>query len=202
MDKEVLIIGNGENVIPIEQIKKFKNIICADGGYEHIRGEVEPLYIIGDMDSVKSIPKHINKIQYSKDKDITDTELCINKAIDNGFERIYITGIYGSRPDHFFAVLTLLEKYKTKKIFLLTDKYDIFIIEPFIDYRFIRMKGKTVSFFSLRQKTDITMSNGFKYELSGVSLKKNNPIGVSNRIIDKDSGIYYEKGLLVCFLET
>ena len=163
MDKEVLIIGNGENVIPIEQIKKFKNIICADGGYEHIRGEVEPLYIIGDMDSVKSIPKHINKIQYSKDKDITDTELCINKAIDNGFERIYITGIYGSRPDHFFAVLTLLEKYKTKKIFLLTDKYDIFIIEPFIDYRVIRMKGNTVSFFSLRQKTDITMRRDYLF---------------------------------------
>ncbi len=199
--KEILIVGNGENIIEPEKIRAFSDIICADGGYRHVKNIKSDVLVIGDMDSIgKTKPK--NAIVYPKDKDYTDTELCIKWAIKNGYTHIYITGIYGSRPDHFLASVFLLEKYRKYNIMLLTDNYDIFLIKPYIEYSFSHMTSKAVSFFSIKNKTQIIESHGFLYNLSGLTLKVHTPIGVSNKITKTDAYLYYEKGLLLCCLEN
>ena len=199
--KDILIVGSGENIISKAKIKSFSHIICADGGYRHVKKIREDCLVIGDMDSIGN-DKPKNTILFPREKDYTDTELCIKWAIDNTYDNIYITGIYGSRPDHFLASVFLLEKYRKYNLMLLTDRHDIFIIKPFIEYTFSHMTGKEFSLFSLRQKTHLIESHGMKYRLDDIILKRNDTLGVSNRINNADAYLYYEKGLLLCCLEN
>lgn len=199
--KDILIVGNGENIISRAKIQSFSHIICADGGYRHVKHIKKDCLVIGDMDSIGSeTPK--NLLVFPREKDYTDTELCIQWAIDNGYENVYITGVYGNRPDHFLTAVFLLEKYRKHNIMLLTGAHDIFIIKPFIEYTFSHMTGKGVSFFSLRPVTKIIESDGMKYSLNGITLRQKDPMGVSNRISSADAYLYYEKGLLLCCLEN
>ncbi|HAF08127.1 MAG: thiamine diphosphokinase [bacterium] len=202
-EKEVLIVGNGDDICSEKTIKNFENIVAADGGFNNIPEGVKTLCVIGDFDSIKKkdIPKKIKKIKFPKKKDFTDIELAISYSIKNGYKNIFITGISGSRKDHFFTSLMLLKKYERYNIHLLTSKEEIFILKPLTIYEFLDMKDKRVSFFSLTLKSERIISKGLEYEYRNGNLRFDLPIGVSNRIM-KDKVLFtFEKGRILCFLE-
>ncbi len=198
-----MIIGAGERICPLDTIKAFSDVICADGGYKHIKNIIKPTLIIGDFDSlsIKNVPKYIHVKSYPKKKDETDIELAIIHSIDEGFDSLYVTGVTGSRDDHFITALSLLEKYKKTEIHILTEEYDIFIMNKMRKYSFVNMKNSQVSFLSVTEKTAHIVSNGLEYEYNGNSLSRNNPIGVSNRIVKNNAELKFEKGLVLCFLK-
>jgi len=201
-DRSVLIAGSGEILPSKSIITDFENIVCADGGYDNIKSISKPILVIGDMDSLKGrIDKGIEVIKLKTDKDETDTELALQWCLREGFTEIYITGIYGSRPDHFYATLLLLMKYKKHNIHLLTDKYDIFLILGGNTYNFSAMKGVSVSFFAFGADAKAIVSKGFKYDFKGVSIKTDNPVGVSNCIVKSNAEISLKKGNLICFVK-
>lgn len=202
MTDRALIIGSGES-IDLNGIENYRYIICADGGYHHIDGKVKPDIIIGDFDSVSpyNVPSGIETMRFPEDKDKTDTELCIIYALDKGIEHIDITGIYGSRPDHFFTGISLLRRYIGMDITLQTEQFSIFMINPSERFVFKELKGKMVSFFSLSSRTQIIDAEGFKYPLKRKKLKLKIPVGVSNQIVKDSAEIYYKKGALLCFIE-
>uniref|UniRef100_A0A7C3J6J8 Thiamine diphosphokinase n=1 Tax=candidate division WOR-3 bacterium TaxID=2052148 RepID=A0A7C3J6J8_UNCW3 len=202
-DREILIVGNGEDLCSKGTIKNFENIVAADGGYNNIPKSVKPLCVIGDFDSIneKDLPERIEKIKFSQRKDFTDIELAIVYSIRKGYKNIFITGISGSRKDHFFTSLMLLKKYEKYNIHLLTSKEEIFILKPLTIYKFLNMKDKRVSFFSITPKSEKIVSKGFEYEYKNRTLYFDSPIGVSNRII-KDKVLFtFKKGKILCFLE-
>ena len=203
MEKRVIIIGAGERICSKESIKSFSDIICADGGYKHIKNIIKPKLIIGDFDSlsIKKVPKGIKVLSYPIKKDETDLELAIKYAIEKKYSPIYATGVAGSRGDHFITAVMLLEKYKNHEIHILTENDDIFILNEKRLYTFKNMKSSNVSFFSLSDKTTCIKSEGFEYEYKKAPLLRSNPIGVSNRIIDNNANIKFEKGLVLCFLK-
>ncbi|PIP12855.1 MAG: thiamine diphosphokinase [bacterium (Candidatus Stahlbacteria) CG23_combo_of_CG06-09_8_20_14_all_34_7] len=202
MNKRVIIVGAGERICPKETIKTFSDIICADGGYNHIKNILKPNLIIGDFDSlsIKNIPKGISVKRFPKKKDETDIELAIKYSLINKYNPIYLTGVTGSRDDHFITAIMLLEKYKNNEIHILTEKYDIFIMNEKCTYTFERLKFSYVSFFSLSNVTTHLESEGFEYDYEDISLPRNNPFGVSNKIIKNISHIEFKKGLVLCFL--
>lgn len=197
-----LIIGSGESM-DLNSIRDYQYIICADGGYHHIEGKIKPDIIIGDFDSVSpcNLPPGIETMRFPEDKDNTDTELCIIHALNKGIEHIDITGIYGSRPDHFFTGISLLRRYIGMDITLQTERFSIFIIKPAERFVFKELKGRTVSFFSLSSRTQIIDAEGFRYPLKRKKLKLKIPVGVSNQIVRDNAEIYYKKGALLCFIE-
>jgi len=80
-------------------------VICADGGIE----KADKLGIgvdlhIGDFDSAPSAD-NCDVIRHPCEKDWTDTEACIYKAIETGADEIYLTGILGGRADHMMSNL-------------------------------------------------------------------------------------------------
>ena len=119
-----IIIGNGE-IDDIRFLKKFLRkdylIIAADGGYNHIRKlHKKPNYLIGDMDSVRDLPKNSNSIRlikYPKSKDRTDTEIAVEFAIKNKASEILLFGMTSlSRIDHSLNNIFLLQNIADKRI--------------------------------------------------------------------------------------
>ena len=167
--------------------KEFINnsfIVGADlGAYNAIRNGITPDVAIGDFDSVTEeefeiIKTHSKKmIVLNPIKDKTDTLEALELVKDYD-EIIILGGISGKRIEHFYANLLLLYQYKNLKIMddnsLIEVKSRSF--SPNINYKF-------VSIFSLDDNTNIDLI-GFKYNLTNYDLKIDNPLGVSNEIIE------------------
>ncbi len=85
-------------------------ILCADGGLRHAqRLGVMPDCIIGDLDSgIDAYPDSVAHRVYPAEKDVTDTQLCIDYAIEHGCEEIILLGGLGGRLDHEFSHYALL----------------------------------------------------------------------------------------------
>lgn len=201
MDDTILIVGSGEEV-DLTLVQSFDNIACADGGYDAIKGIAKPLFIIGDFDSIKDKPKGIELIEYPEDKDMTDTELAVIEALDREYGNIYMTGINGSRPDHFYGSMELLYKYRKHNLVLFTKMHSIFLMHPDTEYKFDDMKGSEISLFAYSSKAEGFDCRGLKYRLNDIILKKGSTLGVSNVISASKAKIRFEKGYVLCFVQS
>ncbi|MDR1061437.1 MAG: thiamine diphosphokinase [Clostridiales bacterium] len=92
-------------------------VLCADGGLAHLeRLGLEADEILGDFDSadpaaLDSFARRGAAIRrFPRDKDYTDTELAVNRAISGGCARILILGGLGARSDHATANIQLAFK--------------------------------------------------------------------------------------------
>ena len=116
--KRIIIFANGE--LPDSNkalllLHADDYIICADGGTRHaVTLAVQPDLIIGDMDSLEK--GQLEKLQksgvsielYPRDKNETDLELAINRAIELKPTQIIIIAALGGRLDQTLANITLL----------------------------------------------------------------------------------------------
>ena len=110
-------------------------IICADGGYDIAKGlGIKPDLLLGDFDSINldvaGIPDDIEISKFPPEKDYTDLELAINKAMEIAGSRdfsaslepsplqIEIAGGIGGRLDHTIANIQLLSAYSNERTFL------------------------------------------------------------------------------------
>ena len=201
-----IIIGNGE-IDDIRFLKKFLRkdylIIAADGGYNHIRKlHKKPNYLIGDMDSVRDLPKNSNSIRlikYPKSKDRTDTEIAVEFAIKNKASEILLFGMTSlSRIDHSLNNIFLLQNIADKRIIntLFVNKFTR--ISAVFDYiKIYKKNGSSVSLIPLSQKTGIIQTKGLKYKLKNDSLFRNNTRGISNIMVSKEAEIRLNKGILL-----
>ena len=74
-------------------------ILCADGGFDLAReAGITPDLLIGDFDSLHaSLPPAIKTITFPKEKDDTDTGLCVRAAFEQGCREVLILGGLGGR---------------------------------------------------------------------------------------------------------
>ena len=91
-------------------------LIGADRGICFLRDKgIRPTHIVGDFDSAsgdaleyfRRFPE-IPIRKFNPVKDLTDTEIAMNLAIELGAERIFILGGTGTRLDHVVANIKLL----------------------------------------------------------------------------------------------
>ncbi|MCC6498646.1 MAG: thiamine diphosphokinase, partial [Anaerolineales bacterium] len=114
----IIIFANGE-LPDLEKARLLLRpgdfILCADGGTRHALAlGVKPNLILGDMDSVDK--EMLKKIQaagveielFPRDKDETDLELALNKAVELNPDEIIIVAALGGRMDHSLANIALL----------------------------------------------------------------------------------------------
>jgi thiamine pyrophosphokinase len=205
---DIVIIGNGV-IKELNQLKKYINkkdfIICADGGLVYAESlSVIPDIIIGDMDSIKNInPKNYKNseiIKYPKDKDKTDAELSILKAIELKPQKITLLGFTGNRIDHFLSVLSLTNIIAKEgiKSLLVDEANEIYTI-----YNEITLKKddkKYLSIIPVNEIAGILYIKGTKYEISNMTIKRESSFGISNEITDEyaeiktnNDGIYIIK---------
>ncbi len=165
--------------------EEYDIIIGADrGAYFAIKNNIIPDIAIGDFDSVNEeelelIKKNSKKIiKLHPIKDSSDTHEAIELVKD--YDKITIFGgIKGKRIEHLFANIIDLINYKNLSII---DEDSL--IETINDNDYvINTDYKFVSLYSLDNESIISL-NGFKYDLENYHLKHNDPLCLSNEIIN------------------
>lgn len=205
-----LIIGSGSNID--KEIFESENInieyvICADGGLEKAEYiNLIPNIIIGDLDSVnkivlkKYLDMNIKLIKYPAEKNYTDMELAIEYALEKGFKDIVLIGASGTRLDHTYANVLLIEAYYKKgvKLKLIDNNNIIQIITNNME-----IQNKTNYFVSIIPVTEfiegVTLQ-GFKYPLNNVVVNRGSTLCISNQIISEKGIITLNKGTALVFI--
>lgn len=178
-------------------------IICADGGLRHAEAlNIIPDVIIGDGDSYKGeFPQNRNVIRYPSDKDFTDTNLCIDYAIEKGYKEIEILGGLGGRRDQEFSHYCLMAYGLSKNIKIkMSDELNEISMEnkPFI---FKKGDKKYVSFFPYGGTVEGFSVKGLKYETENMCLEPHLVQASSNEFSNNDTAeITFKSGTLLIIL--
>lgn len=205
MKKIIIITSYIEYEFDLKSIiKKDDFVICTDGGMDiAMRQRIIPGLLMGDMDSISSeLPRDIPVEKFNPEKDYTDLELALQKAVSLGAREVVILGGMGGRLDHTMAAIQLLSRYTgcfsslvmkdgRNMCFVLYGKKNLLHT---IEYQ----ADSYLSLFSLSEECrGLTISN-VKYPLEGHTLFRTFPLGVSNEFSErKDALLSFDEGTLL-----
>lgn len=174
-------------------------VIAADGGYDSlIKKNIIPDIVLGDFDSVSSMPEHKSIIKYPIKKDETDTFLSYKAGSDRGYEYFVIYGGIGGRIDHTIANIQMLSYIAENKGrgFLVGDGAIITAIHnSFIEFP-KDYTGK-ISVFSAKNTSKNVEITGLGYSAENILLNSSFPLGVSNEFIGERAKISVGEGTLL-----
>jgi len=179
-------------------------LICADGGAKHLMAlSLMPDWLLGDFDSIKR--KDLEEFQkqgvkivtYNTQKDFTDGEIGIDKALELGAREIFIFGATGGRMDHTLGNVFLLEKILDQGAFgtIITGKDEMMCTRDELI-----LKGSlkhTISLLALDQEVEGIFTSGLEYPLKGESLFRGSTRGVSNTFVEREAKITVKNGTLL-----
>ena len=179
-------------------------LIAADGGYKELqKKKIEVDLVIGDFDSLKTIPEDIPVYRYPINKDETDMKLALDKGISMGYDTFIIYGGLGGRTDHTFSNMQLL-------IYLKENGYNGFLIrgEEAItclkneSFLLKSQPGKRLSVFSINSISKGVTLKGFLYPLNDSRLYYTEPKGISNEFKEETGIVSVKEGMLFVIWES
>lgn len=190
-----------------------RKIFCVDRGIEICRVcDIVPEILIGDFDSANQVSvewartKKIPVERHPVDKDLTDTQLALNRAGELFGEHVaLVTGCFGGRFDHLYSTIFTCAASK-RKIFLADEREIIFFVtggESF-DVTFNRRPLALSLLPATEICSGVTIKN-VRWELDGATLTQSFPNAISNRVTgDKISiGVTHGKlAVYLCFTEA
>lgn len=186
-----------------ERIRQVDSVICADGGTRHAyKMNIIPDIIIGDLDSSKSeyIEYYRNQnvpiMEYSSDKDKTDTQICFEYALER-FDEIVLLGATGSRLDHTLGNISILKLAvdNNKKACIIDEKNELYVINKSI--RLEGRKGEILSLLPMSTKVEGISLTGVQYPLKNAVMEIGNPYGVSNMFDDAVAELSIGNGYMI-----
>jgi len=190
-NEKLILIGNGpcEKDILIKLSKKYKTI-AVDGGLRHcLKLNINPHYVIGDIDSIKNSEKDKlikqNKLIRIKEQETTDFEKAISRI---KAPIIFCFGFIGKRLDHTLAVINVISNYHKKNNIILIGKSDVIITVS--DSISIDLPKKSrVSIWPLSE-IKFDKSYGLKWPLNNITMRPNERIGTSNKSLKRNIKIF------------
>lgn len=206
----VVIVCAGGPSSEIADLTPFSSedtvFIGADRGALHLLEKgIIPKEAVGDFDSVsKNEYARIEDVvvtigQFQAEKDETDTELAMERALAYCPEQIILTGVTGGRLDHMESALQLLYRLQTEhphiafSIRNLTNELSILtmgehLLRPDVQFPYI-------SFFPFGGLVEGLTLTGFKYETVDVRLEMGMTKFTSNELLQEDCTISFRKGI-------
>lgn len=205
--KRIIIFANGE----LPDLNKARvilhqddYIICADGGTRHaLTLGLKPDLIIGDMDSVGKedlqnlrdggVPIEL----YPRDKNETDLELAVQRAIELAPKEIVIVAALGGRLDQTLANIALLSDSQladfdirlddgVEEIFFCRDQVEVY-----------GGSGDIVSLIPWGVPVHHVQTQGLKWALNDETLHPDKTRGVSNEMLADAASVKIGSGLLL-----
>lgn len=191
----------GGNIYPdnIEEIPKDDDlVIAADSGYNNaLKMNVKPDILIGDFDSLKNLPDDVDEIYEAPcEKDLTDTQLAVEKAIERGCDEIVIVGGLDGRLDHTLSLLSILEGLYNRNIraIITSGQNRIRYIK---NSGHILLRVRAYKYFGLIACDETVKGvsiEGAKYKLKNAKLTRTLQYAVSNEIEGNCALITVKKG--------
>jgi len=205
--QRIIIFANGE-LPDLDRarllIQKQDYIICADGGIRHAQAlDVSPDLILGDMDSAEK--GQLRKFQdaniaielFPQDKDETDLELALNRALTLSPEKIVVMAALGGRLDQTLANITLLTD---PRLSLVDVRLDDGVEEIFFCRDRARVhgsRGDLVSLIPWGSAVSEIKTEELKWALENETLYPERTRGISNEMLGKSASISMGSGLLL-----
>ncbi|MBE7018782.1 MAG: thiamine diphosphokinase [Ruminococcaceae bacterium] len=201
----ILIISAGNHHNP-DKLAEYANasdyIICADAGYDHAKASgIIPDILVGDFDSLAEEPADcLKKVKLPVEKDETDTLYALRFAFSKGAKNIVLYGGIGTRFDHSYANICLLQHAMVRDVsMVVTDgATEIYLTDSKVTLK--GKKGKTLSVYAFSDTCEGVTLKGFYYPLENAFLDKYDIIGTSNIVTDDVAEISVSEGnlLIVC----
>ncbi len=203
---QISIIGHGEDW-DFSKIRDYCQssdyIIAADNGLSVLDElNITPDLIIGDLDSIPenilAKYKNIPLERYVKEKDLTDSEISLQKAISLKPKKIFLLAMTGSYFDHSLAnIINLCRNYQPNiGIEVITGNAVIFPIT--FKKEFSGLSGRRFSLFPLGKVSGISVT-GAKYPLKNPDFSPTD-YSISNVIEANCFSIEIKKGYLLFIL--
>ena len=205
--QRIIIFANGE--LPnLENahtlLQRGDYIICADGGTRHALAlNITPDLIIGDMDSVEKGELH--KLQKSDvpielfphDKNETDLELAIQRAVEMMPAQIIIVAGLGGRLDQTIANITLLTDIRLSTLDI---RLDDGVEETFFCRDQVQVHGKSgdiVSLIPWGGAVSEVQTTSLRWPLHRETLYPDRTRGISNEMLGESATISIGSGMLL-----
>ena len=205
--QRIIIFANGE-VPDLEKARLLLQpddyVICADGGTRHALAlGLKPHLVIGDMDSInkdqwQNFEKSGVSVElFPQDKNETDLELAIHRALELDAEEVIILGALGGRLDQTLGNIALLAT-------------------PPGNSRSIRIDDGVEEIFFCRDQAQVHGRNGdivslipwgnpvygvetidLRWSLRSETLFPDQTRGISNEMMENNASVKIESGLLL-----
>jgi len=209
---KVIIISGGSppsKELLIKEISENTFLIGADSGANCLYFyNIKPDLLVGDFDSIDEIvmdyfTKNNCEIDvYSKEKDFTDTEIAVKKALNMKPSEIVLLGCTGGRVDHLLGNIGLLKV-------CLEEGVNACIKDGNNVIRLINsstsLKGNLGDIFSVQSYCDEIIGltiEGAKYPLNNYNLKIGQGISISNEFKENKVRIKFKSGTLMIILSS
>ena len=179
-------------------------LIAADGGTRHVLdlGRV-PRLVVGDMDSLekadwKKLEEAGVEIEmFPRDKNETDLELALDRAVEMGNREILILGALGGRVDQTLGIISLLGGPQLSAFDLRLDdgQTEAFLVRARSNVE--GRRGDLVSLIPWGGEASGIRTEGLKWPLSNETLFAHKTRGISNEMTSDRAQIQIENGFLL-----
>jgi len=202
-----LIICNGSIGVYSYYNKFFADkpfIICVDGGASHARQlDVTPDILVGDFDSISGddysyfSSMGIEILRFPVEKNMTDTEIAVDYAINRGFRFITIIGGLGTRFDHSLSNVLILKKMLDNGVQgrIVNEYNEITLINDRIVID--KERGLKVTLLPFCERVEGVSTKGMYYPLDNATIEIGSTLGVSNEFASETAEVSVKSGLLL-----
>jgi thiamine pyrophosphokinase len=197
----VLLGGDVSDPVAIQTVARTCGlVIAADGGARRLEAlGVRADRLVGDFDSIDpALLEHLRQTgvpveRHPTDKDWTDSEIALSRAIAEGADEIVVVGALGSRPDHGLANQLLAARFAAEgvRIYLFDGNT---LMTPLCGgssnetltglqlAAFLGQEGRglAISLVPLSPLVEGVRTQGLRFPLDGARLSAGSTLGVSN----------------------
>ena len=202
----VVVLGGNPPTRAIKQhIPAHQLVIAADSG---LHGAIDlglrVNVVIGDMDSVdKAVLAAVEAngttvTQLPRDKDSTDAELALLKAVEMGATKIVLITKGGGRLDHELGVFAVLQNPNLRHctIQAMWDNSMLHLIHGPAAVTIIGNLGSNVGLIAAGGEASGITTSGLKWSLANESLAPHSSRGISNQLTEETATISVQTGSL------
>lgn len=182
--------------------------VAADSGFDHALAlGLSVVALVGDLDSVSPAGLaraeaaarrgELSLERHPADKDQTDLELALHRALGLGPDLILVAGIGGGRIDHLVANLAVLADPRWAPVAVdgLLDGARLRVVRR--QRRFRGRVGELVSLLAVNGDAEGVTTEGLVWPLRGETLRAGTSRGVSNQFAAEEASVSLQRGTLL-----
>jgi thiamine pyrophosphokinase len=201
----VVVFAGGEPVVGLDAtVFDDAYTIAADSGVL-LAGALgcDVDLLVGDLDSagadaIRAAEAAGARVErFPVDKDETDLEIALDRALATNPDRVIVVGGHGGRLDHFLANALLLasEKYASVRVCAYMGDGQVHVVRDRLELR--GEPGALVTLLAVHGPAREVVTDGLRYPLHGETLAPGSTRGVSNELVDVDAAVGLSDGVLL-----
>ncbi len=205
----VLVFGGGDVPTATDRARfpDVAMVIAADAGADHaLACERRVDLVVGDLDSVSetglaaAVGSGAVVERHDCEKDESDLELALRRAVDHSPHRIVLTAVSGGRSDHAIANLLLATGPATAGVLVdvVSGDDQMFVIRG---SRWFEVEpGQLVTLLPVHGPAVGVSTTGLQYSLDCETLEPGSTRGISNVAVSARVAVEIEGGVLLALV--